>query len=69
MFQFSLDFNLGYKLVRIEQPWLRQNDERRVVVAIIKDLGFHSLTTKRMMVPYHKGIRRQMEEFDAKNRI
>lgn len=63
MFQFSLEFNLGYKLIRIEQPWLSQDDENRVVVAIIKDLGFHSLTTKRTTVPYRGRMEDHMESF------
>lgn len=65
MFQFSLDFSLGYKLIRIEQPWLSQDDENRVVVAIIKDLGFHSLTTKRTTVPYIGRMKDHMEAFDV----
>jgi len=63
MFQFSLEFNLGYKLIRIEQPWLSQDDENRVIVAIIKDLGFHSLTTKRTVVPYRGRMKDHMESF------
>jgi hypothetical protein len=69
MFQFSLEMQLVYKLIRIEQPWLPQDDGRRVVVAIIKDLGFHSLTTKGTMVPYQGRLQEQMEEVDAENRI
>lgn len=65
MFQFSLDFNLGYKLIPIEQPWLPRDNERRVVVAIIKDLGFYSLTTKRTTVPYRGRMKDHMESFSV----
>ena len=63
MFHFSLDFSLRYKLIQIKQPWLPQDDEDRVVVAIIKDLGFHSLTTKRTTVPYRGRMKDHMESF------
>ena len=69
MFQFSLDMKLGYKLIQIQQPWMPQDDEHRVIVAIIKGLGIYSLTTKQTTVPYRGRLKEEMEAVDAENRI
>ncbi len=67
MFQFFHNTSLGYKLVQIGQPWM--GGDHRILVAIIKDLRFYSLTTKGIMVPYRGGVKKVMEEVHAENQL